>query len=153
MALKQLTQPPPAYQSSRGRLFTLQVYQNTVYATKLHESMPVSLVAFKHRGDAHALGVMLEEHRRLFREWPDLSTGDSHVVLPSVAHKRRLDFLQIATWRQSDLEFSCQSNCLNLFILTHMRPTERGFAMQGVSLTMEPPVDFYRARFADLYNS
>jgi hypothetical protein len=129
-----LIRPPPTMKTDQGNkpYFTLHKHVNSIMAWETASKMAV--VAFKRRGDVHALGSIIEHHHKATHEWPDFR---NMTFTSGLSTKKPLEILDICEWNDMDeLKVFCVSRYFDLILVDSVSEL---FKIKGEVYSLEIP--------------
>jgi hypothetical protein len=125
--------------------FTLHKHVNSVMAWETQSKMAV--VAFKRRGDVHAMGSIIEHHHRATHEWPDFRNM-TFTAGPNT--KKPLEILDVCEWDNLDkLKVFCASRYFNLILVESVSDS---FKINGEVYSLEIPMESHIPYIEKLLN-
>ena len=94
----------------------------------------MAVVAFKRRGDVHAMGSIIEDHYNNTREWPDFR---KMTFTSGPNTKKPLEILDICEWDNIDeLKVFCASRYFDLILVDSI---SESFSINGEIRMLEVP--------------
>ena len=134
-----LIRPPPMIiQTNQDNkpYFTLHKHVNSIMAWETPSKMAV--VAFKRRGDVHALGSIIEDHYKNTRDWPDFR---KMTFTSGPNTKNALEILDVCEWDNMDkLKVFCVSRYFNLILVDSI---SESFKINGEVYSLEIPMEIH----------
>jgi len=129
-----LIRPPPTMKTNQSNrpYFTLHKHVNSIMAWETPSKMAV--VAFKRRGDVHAMGSIIEHHHRATHEWPDFR---NMTFTSGPNTKKPLEILDVCEWDNIDeLKVFCASRYFDLILVDSI---SESFSINGEIRMLEVP--------------
>jgi hypothetical protein len=107
----------------------------------------MAVVAFKRRGDVHAMGSIIEHHHKATHEWPDFR----NMTFTSGPNKKKpLEILDICEWSDIDeLKVFCATRYFDLILVDSI---SESFSINGEIRMLELPVESYVPYLENLLN-
>jgi hypothetical protein len=143
-----LIRPPPVTiktNQDNKPYFTLHKHVNSVMAWETPSKMAV--VAFKRRGDVHAMGSIIEDHYNNTREWPDFR---KMTFTSGPNTKKPLEILDVCEWDNLDkLKVFCVSRYFNLILIESVNES---FKINGEVYSLEIPMESHIPYITKLLN-
>jgi hypothetical protein len=143
-----LIRPPPMIiQTNQDNkpYFTLHKHVNSIMAWETPSKMAV--VAFKRRGDVHALGSIIEHHYNNTRDWPDFR---KMTFTSGPDTKKPLEILDVCEWDNMDkLKVFCASRYFNLILVDSI---SESFKINGEVYSLEIPMESHVPYLKKLLN-
>jgi hypothetical protein len=108
----------------------------------------MAVVAFKRRGDVHAMGTMIESHHKHTREWPDFREM-KFTSGPKTTNKG-LEILDVCEWSNVDeLKMFCASRYFDLILIETVSDS---FKIKGEVYSLEIPAESHVPYLEKLLN-
>ena len=139
--------PPSSIKTNQGNnpYFTLHKHINSVMAWETPSKMAV--VAFKRRGDVHAMGSIIEHHRKATNEWPDFR---NLTFTSGPSKKKPLEILDVCEWSDIDeLKMFCATRYFDLILVDSI---SESFSINGEIRMLELPFESYVPYLEQLLN-
>ena len=132
-------------------VYTIHGRPNSVFALNIpHKNMKTATVVFKRQTDALLMAHMIERHVRQKKEWPSNNIDDFNLEGGPVIDGPT-ELVSVKKWDLDSLKFFCVLAYLDMFTMTNLNPTEKGFRMNGELISLEVPSEVYAERLDDLW--
>ena len=142
-----MIRPPPIMKTNQSNkpYFTLHKHVNSIMAWETPSKMAV--VAFKRRGDVHAMGSIIEDHHKSTREWPDFR---NMTFTAGPTKKKPLEILDVCEWSDIDeLKMFCATRYFDLILVDSI---SESFSINGEIRMLELPFESYVPYLEQLLN-
>lgn len=107
----------------------------------------MAVVAFKRRGDVHAMGSMIECHHENTREWPDFR---KMTLTAGPNAKKALEILDVCEWNNIDeLKMFCVSRYFDLILIDTV---SESFKIKGEVYSLDIPGQYHIPYLEKLLN-
>lgn len=145
--------PPPLIDTDQdGRpVYTIHGRPNSIFALHVpHKSMKTATVVFKRQTDALLMAHMIERHVRQKKEWPNTNIEEFNLEGGPVI-EGPTELVSVKKWDLDSLKFFCVLSYLDMFTMSNLNPTEKGFRMNGELISLDVPTEVYAERLDDLW--
>lgn len=145
--------PPASIETDQDSrpVYTIHGRPNSVFALQIpNKYMKTATVVFKRQTDALLMAHMIERHVRQKKEWPSNNIDDFHLEGGPIV-EGPTELVSVKQWNLGSLKMFCVLSYLDMFTMNTLKPTERGFRMNGELVSLEVPTEVYAERLEDLW--
>jgi hypothetical protein len=117
------------------------------------EKSKTAIIGFHKYDDAMFIGKMIETYFIRQKELPDTKEAGT-LILPSSDQKYDvLHYLYIQEWKFDELKLMCTRNILDVVSVQDIVNSKGGYSFAGVVYKFEAPIEFYQARYDELFKA
>ena len=133
--------------------YTIHSKPNDAFTIRPTHKSQTAIVGFHKFEDAMFIGKMIETYYIRQKELPDTKEVGT-LILPNSDEKYDvLHYVYIQEWDFDDLKLLCTRNILDIVSVQDIRNSKNGYSFSGVIYTFEAPLEFYQARYDELYKA
>jgi hypothetical protein len=133
--------------------YTIHTKPNDAFTIRPDEKSQTAIVGFHKFDDAMFIGKMIETYFIRQKELPDTKEAGTLILPMSEQKYDVLHYVYIQEWKFDELKLMCTRNILDVVSVQDIVNSKGGYSFAGVVYKFEAPVEFYQARYDELFKA